>query len=227
MASKIAIRCRSCGEDVADHPTGDAREADRVPLAGAVGGPARPAIRRAYSILVTSPRAVFHRSAGIEHQAAAEIGVGLKLLDVKPVGPAVGPPVEPTEVVAGNVFTVFRELDARPAMWTGMPSRDVPLHGPARRTAGKAASRDKRRTHQESCRRERSGIIGAERPPVDPAEANVGLGRAEAVPSSRNVGGARFRSTLHLRIRSPCRSLRSSVGRSRGRRSPRPGRRRW
>jgi len=53
---------------------------------------------------------VVHRSAYVEEQDHTEVGVGLELLDVVTVRTSPGTPVEPSKVVAGNVFAVFGKL---------------------------------------------------------------------------------------------------------------------
>ena len=73
-----------------------------------------------------------HRAAGIEHEAAAQIGVGLELFDVKAVGAAVGAPIEPAQIVAGDVFAILGEFDAGAAVWAGMPAGDGAHHRAAR-----------------------------------------------------------------------------------------------
>ena len=78
-----------------------------------------------------------HRTAGIEHEAAAEVGVGLEFLDVEAIGAPEGAPVEPPQIVAGNILSVLGEFDARPAMRTGMAPGDVSLHGPPRKQQGR------------------------------------------------------------------------------------------
>src|SRR5262245_3248040 len=75
-------------------------------------------------------RAKIHRAAGIKNEAAAEIGVGLEFLDIEAVGAAIRPPVEPPQVVAGNIFAIFGEFDTGAAVRTGMPARNISLHRP-------------------------------------------------------------------------------------------------
>src|SRR5262245_14481885 len=56
--------------------------------------------------------AVRHRSAGIEHQRAAEVRLLVILLDVRTIGSPQHTPVESPRFVAGNISTVLTELDA-------------------------------------------------------------------------------------------------------------------
>src|SRR5437899_121084 len=70
-------------------------------------------------------RAETHRAAGIEDEAAAQVGVGLELLDIEAVRPAIDAPVEPAEVIARDILSVLSELDARTAMRARMPARDA------------------------------------------------------------------------------------------------------
>ena len=114
-----------------DDPLRHARQADRVALLhGQVAE--RPGELAGVLDLGDAGRAKTHRAAGVEHEAAAQIGVGLELLDVEPIRPAVGPPVEPPQIVARDVLAILGELDARAAMRAGMPPRNAPLHRPAR-----------------------------------------------------------------------------------------------
>ena len=158
-ASKIAIRCAGFRRGGMFRTTPPATQAR--PTASPCWRarcPATPAIRRAYSILVTSPEPKSIEPLVSTHQAAPEVRVGLELLDEEPIRPAVGPPVEPPEVVAGDVLAILGELDARPPVRAGMPARDAPLHRP-RANSGRAASRD-RTTGSRKLRGLRSGIIG-------------------------------------------------------------------
>ena len=125
------------------------RVAARAECSGRCPGPrtkARPRLPAASAIWAIAPaslpgvfdlgdalRAELHRPAGVEHQAAAEIGVGLELLDEEPIGPPVSAPVEPPQIVAGHVLAILGELDARPPMRAGMPARDGPQHRPPRK----------------------------------------------------------------------------------------------
>ena len=59
-----------------------------------------------------SPRAEAHRTAGVDDQAAAQIRIGLELLDVEPIRSAIGSPIEPPQIVARDVFSILSELDA-------------------------------------------------------------------------------------------------------------------
>ena len=122
----------------ADDPLGGTGDADGVTLlAGQI--PQRPAdppgvvdLGQRLDADGRGRRPEGHRPAGVEHEHEPEVGVGLVLLDVKPVGPAEGPPVEPPEVVAGDVLAVFGEFDARAAVGARVPARDVPHHRPPR-----------------------------------------------------------------------------------------------
>ena len=145
--------------DVADQPVGDARQPDGVPLldrqvAEGAGDP--PGVLD----LGTSRRAEVHRAAGVEHEAAAEVRIGLELLDEEPVGPPEGPPVEPPEVVAGDILAVLGELDARPPVRAGVPARDAPLHRlPREQRQGRQPRQD---GGSRKLRARRSGNIGGD-----------------------------------------------------------------
>ena len=82
--------------------------------------------------LAHSHGAKAHRAAGIDDQAASQVGVGLELLDEESVRPAEGSPVEPPQVIAGHIFSILGELDARTAMRARVPARDVAQHRPPR-----------------------------------------------------------------------------------------------
>ena len=78
-------------------------------------------------------RPEFHRSARIEHQAAPQVGVGLELLDEEAVGVPVGTPVQPPQIVTGNILAILRKFHARAPMRTRMPARNRPQHRPTRK----------------------------------------------------------------------------------------------
>ena len=65
---------------------------------------------------VVEPGAVLaresHRAAAVEHDVAAQVGLGLEFLEVIAVGACEDAPVEPPDVVAGDVVAVLGELDA-------------------------------------------------------------------------------------------------------------------
>ena len=65
---------------------------------------------------VVEPGAVLaresHRAAAVEHDVAAQVGLGLELLEVVAVGAGEDAPVEPPDVVAGDVVAVLGKLDA-------------------------------------------------------------------------------------------------------------------
>ncbi len=116
----------------ADDHVGHAREADRVSLLEPRDRRSRPAIFLAEVDLGRAGRAEVHRAAGVEHQAAAQIRIGLELLGRARSNTPVGPPVEPAEVIPRNIFAILGELDRRPAMQAGMPPRDAPCIASAR-----------------------------------------------------------------------------------------------
>ena len=62
-------------------------------------------------VLVQRPAAVVHRLADVDDQVAAQVGLGLVLLDVEAVGLGPDLPVEVADVVAGGVLAVLHELD--------------------------------------------------------------------------------------------------------------------
>ena len=121
--------------------------------------PSVPAIRRAYSILVTPREPKPIEPLVSTHQAAAQVGVGLELLDEEPVRAPVGPPIEPPQIVAGHVLAILGELDARAAVRAGMPARNGSLHRPPReqreprQSRQDARSRKLRDGDRETCRR--------------------------------------------------------------------------
>ena len=127
--------------DVAHDPVGHAGQPDRVALLErqVPDGPGDPP---GVLDLGHARRAEVHRAAGIQHQAAAQVGIGLELLDEEPVRAAVGPPVQPPQIVARDILAIFGELDARAAVRAGMPARDRAQHRP-RAKSGKPASRDR------------------------------------------------------------------------------------
>ena len=149
--SKTAIRCDGIAprRDVADDPAGDAGQPDRVTLLERQV-PERPGDPPGVLDLGHARRAEAHRAAGVEHQAAAQVGVGLELLDEEPVRPAVGPPVQPPQVVARHVLAILGELDARAAVRAGMPPRDAPLHRPPREQRKARQSRQDGRIQKAS-----------------------------------------------------------------------------
>ena len=69
-----------------------------------------------------------HRPARVEHDHEPEVRVGLVLLDIETIGAAEGPPVEPPQVVAGDILAILGKLDARAAMGAGMPTRHPSHH---------------------------------------------------------------------------------------------------
>src|SRR4051812_29411193 len=107
----------------------DAGQADRVALLASQVAKRRnePA---GIIELRDAPRAEIHRAARIQDETAAEIGIGLEFLDVKAIGAAIGPPIKPPQVIAGDVFAIFGEFDARTSVRAGMAARNIPLHGP-------------------------------------------------------------------------------------------------
>ena len=62
-----------------------------------------------------------------------QVRVGFEFLHIKPIRPAEDPPIEPPQVVARHIFAILGEFDARAAMRTRMPARDVALHRPPRK----------------------------------------------------------------------------------------------
>src|SRR5208337_2981537 len=59
--------------------------------------------------------------------------VGLELLDEEAVGAPVGTPVQPPQIVTGNILAILRKLHARAPMRTRMPARNCPQHRPPRK----------------------------------------------------------------------------------------------
>src|SRR5262249_28617594 len=92
--------------------------------------------------LCDAARAKIHRAASIKDEAAAEIGIGFEFFDVKAIGAAIGPPIEPPQVVAGNIFSIFGKFDAGAAVRTGMPARNISLHWPTGKKWQPRQSRD-------------------------------------------------------------------------------------
>jgi hypothetical protein len=43
------------------------------------------------------------------------------------------PPIQPAQIVAGNIFAIFGELDARTAVQARVLARYVALHRPSRK----------------------------------------------------------------------------------------------
>ncbi len=70
--------------------------------------------RAAVVVLVQRPVAVVHRVADVHHQLAAEVGLGLVLLDVELVGLGPHLPVEVAQVVARGVIAMLDEFDGMP-----------------------------------------------------------------------------------------------------------------
>ena len=127
---------------VPDDCVGHAGDADRVSLAAG-----QEAERARELAGVVDPRdaggAVAHRAAGIDDEAAPQVGVGLILLDVVAIRAAVDPPVEPTEVIARHILSVLGKLNARPAVRADMTARHAADHRPA----GEQRHRGKPREH--------------------------------------------------------------------------------
>src|SRR5205085_1783622 len=105
-------------------PFGDARDTDGVALLNAQIAE-RPCNSTSVFDLRNTCRAKCHRAAGVENEAAPQIGVGLELLHIKSIRPAVDPPVESPQIIAGDIFSILGKLDARPAMRARMPPGDT------------------------------------------------------------------------------------------------------
>src|SRR5262249_10879372 len=75
-------------------------------------------------ILRDPARAVRHRAADVEHHVAVEVRLLLKLFDVVASASSVDLPVNRREIIAGNVLTVFRELDAESFERTAVQARE-------------------------------------------------------------------------------------------------------
>jgi hypothetical protein len=114
----------------ADDAVGEARESNGVALLH--GKVAQRAGDLAGVLdLCDAGRAEAHRAAGVDDEATAQVRVGLELFHIVAVRTAEGPPVEPAQVIAGDILAVLGEFDARPAMRARVPARDVALHGAA------------------------------------------------------------------------------------------------
>ncbi len=70
---------------------------------------------------------VAHRPGEVHHEVAGEVGLGLELLDVEPVGLGEDRPVDVGDVVARGVLAVLGELDREPLERAGVQPRDEPL----------------------------------------------------------------------------------------------------
>ena len=108
-------------------PVGHARDADGIALLSSKVAQ-RAAETPGILNFCQACRAKVHRTAGVENKATSQIGVGLEFLDVVAIGPSECPPIEPPQIVAGNILSVLRKFDARPTMWTRMPSRHASDH---------------------------------------------------------------------------------------------------
>src|SRR6516164_4529561 len=99
----------------ANHLVRDAGDADGVALL--YGEVAEGSCQLAGEFdLGDASRSESHRAAGVENETAPQVGVGLELLHVKAIRPAEDTPVEPPQIVTGNIFAIFGEFDARSAM---------------------------------------------------------------------------------------------------------------
>ena len=70
---------------------------------------------------------VAHRAGEVHHQIAGQVGLGLELLDVEPVGLGVNVPVDVGDVVAGRVLAVLGKLDREPLERAGVQPGDEAL----------------------------------------------------------------------------------------------------
>ena len=84
----------------------------------------------------------FHRRAGVEHEVAAEVRVGLELLHVKAIRAREHAPVEKLEIIARRVCPILRKLDRRPARGAAMNPRDRPEHRQPHRDGEPREARD-------------------------------------------------------------------------------------
>ena len=195
------VRGAAAGGQRLHDAVGHAGDAHRVALLG--GEVAQPRTDPPGVVDLRQPAlgGEVHRPRRVEHEAQPEVRVGLVLLDVEPVGPAEGPPVEPPQVVAGHVLAVLGELHARAAVRARVPARHVADH----RLAGEQGHA--RQPGEHGGLEEAAGL----------AVGVHGCARAD------NLGD----KTLPSATPAPPPSPSPAGPRSAWRRCPPPGRRRW
>ncbi len=110
----------SFGGDVLNNLFRDGRDPNRIALLCREVGERRTNTPPVIDFGQHSFRRKPHGSAGVEDSTAAEVGVGLELFDVVPVGTAERAPIESAQIVAGDVLSVLGELDAGTAMRRSM-----------------------------------------------------------------------------------------------------------
>ena len=140
IENDLQMGSRASRRNVLNNLFGNARQPDRVPLLGSQVRHRSCDLPRVFDLRGMPFGSISHRSTGIDHDAASQIRVGLKLLDVVSIGSPKGTPVETSQVVAGYVLSILSELDARcgdeclPEILPCMACRDM---------SGTAASRDR------------------------------------------------------------------------------------
>ena len=147
-------RLRARGHDLADGAVeGDAPDGvhlleDHVRQASGSGA--------SVVVLVQRSVAVVHRLGDIDDQMAAEVGLGLVLLDVEAVGLGPDLPVEVANVVANAVLAVLHELDGVPEHRALVHAGDEPLDDLASAKIEAGDLRDRRRVQKA----QRAGVQG-------------------------------------------------------------------
>lgn len=69
-----------------------------------------------------------HRSADVEEDDETEVGVSFEFFDVVAVRASPGAPVEPPEVITGNIFSILSELQRRAADRAAVEAGDTSDH---------------------------------------------------------------------------------------------------
>ena len=87
------------------------------------------------------PVSVSHRGREVHHEVAGQVGLGLELLDVEPVGLGVDVPVDVADVVAGGVLAMLGELDRKALKRAGVQPRDEALDDELARRSSRATWR--------------------------------------------------------------------------------------
>ena len=70
---------------------------------------------------------VSHRPREVHHQVAGQVGLGLELLDVEPIGLGEHRPVDVGDVIARGIFPMLGKLDREPLERAGVQARDEAL----------------------------------------------------------------------------------------------------
>jgi RNA polymerase sigma factor (sigma-70 family) len=98
----------------------------------------KQSIKRA---LVNTGRTEIHRAARVDHQTTSQVRIGLELFDIEAIGSSIRAPIEPPQIVAGDILSILGKFDARPAMRARMTPRHIPLHRPPRHQRHRRQSR--------------------------------------------------------------------------------------